>query len=369
MNRLLIKEMIKMNKMRLIWEIGHNYKFSNIELPASFNGMIRRVLVMAALLFSGMVHASDYSPDPYWQGTLGPLTIRSRSPAQSLRLAPIPRSPYGLPEGQIELQINSAAASIFIEDEGRFLLDYHFTDSRLAVNMGFAQGWSAELSLNDRRVVNAHLDQLTEEFHDLFGISQNGRLEVDTNGTSLSIPEYGINLGTELKGEFSQTVGLSIHKVLVDKSVNWPATAVNFNLSYETLGDGMIEQGSFDYGVQFSIADKRASGYAYGNISYTQFGSDDALGIPLADHQLSGMIGYEFKVSANRAFIMQYLFSQGVVENLGALDDVSHEIHLGYKWRTRSLLWELGLVENIVNFDNSPDVAFTFGMTYKIDQT
>lgn len=358
-----------MNQMRELWDFSSNSIFNYIESKWSVNNVWRGMLFMVVLLYSGLALANEYAPDPYWQGTLGPLTIRSLSPAQSLRLAPIPRSPYGLPEGQIELQINTAAASIFIQDEGRFILDYHFTDTRLAVNMGFAQGWSTELSFNDRRIVNAHLDQLTEEFHDLFGISQNGRLDVDKNDTRVSIPEYGIDLGTELKGEISQTIGLSIQKVLIDKSVNWPATAVNFNMSYETLDDGMIEEGSFDYGVQFSIADKRTNGYAYGNISYTHFGSDESIGIPLADEQLSGMFGYEFTVGANQAFIMQYLYSQGVVDNLGALDDVSHEIHLGYKWRTASYLWELGLVENIVNFDNSPDVAFTFGMTYKIDQT
>lgn len=359
-----------MTHMQQFWGSSNHNIFNYIESVSSFNSIWRYTLFMAILLFAGLTRASDYSPEPYWQGTLGPLTIRSLSPAQSLRLAPIPRSPYGLPEGNIELQINSAAASIFIDDEeGRFTLDYHFTDTRLAMKMGFAERWSAEISFNDRRVVNAHLDQLTEEFHDLFGISQNGRLDVDSNDTRLSIPEYGIDLGRELKGVLSQTVGLSIQKVLVDKSINWPATAVNFNMSYETLGDGMIEQGSFDYGIQFSIADKRAGGYTYGNISYTQFGSDNSIGIPLAESQLSGMLGYEFTVADHQAFIMQYLFSQGVVENLGALDDVSHEIHLGYKWRTASYLWELGLVENIVNFDNSPDVAFTFGMTYRIDQT
>jgi len=78
------------------------------------------------------------------------------------------------------------------------------------------------------------------------------------------------------------------------------------------------------------------------------------------------MFGYEFTMEANEAFIVQYLFSEGVLEDLGALADVSHEIHLGYKWRTERNIFELGLVENIINFDNGPDVAFTFGVTHRI---
>jgi Protein of unknown function (DUF3187) len=324
------------------------------------------ILLIISIILSNNALADEFAPDPYWQGTLGPMTIRSLSPAQSLRLAPLPRSPYGLPQGQTEIQFNVAFASVFIEEPGRFLMDFHFTDTRFAINHGFANNWSAEISLNDRRIVNAHLDQITEDFHDLFGIEQNGRSEVEKNDTHIFIPEYGIDLGKESRGQYSQTIGLSIQKVLIDKSVAWPALAVNINMSYETLSDGMIEQGKFDYGVQFSAAQKQRNGYAYGNISYTHFGSDNVLGMPLENQQFSGMMGYEFTVEEDQSFLLQYLFSEGVVKNLGALEDYSHEIHIGYKWRTQSYLWELGIVENIINFDNSADIAFTFGVTYKI---
>jgi len=324
------------------------------------------ILAQAMLFFAVPVQAKNPSPDPYWQGTLGPLTIRSLSPGQAMRLAPLPRSPYGLPENQTELQLNIAAANLFIEEEGLFFMDIQFTDTRYAINHGFGHGWTADLSFNDRRIANVYLDGVVNTFHDAFGIKQNGRTEVVKNDTRVLIPSYGIDLGNEIKGPFSQTVGLSVQKVLVDKSVRWPAIAVHFNMSYETLDNGVIEQGAVDYGLQFSIAQKRESGYLYGNLSLTHFGSDNWLGVPLAEEQFTGMLGYELTMGAHQAFIVQYLFSEGVIENMGELSDFSHEIHIGYKWRTRTMLWEAGLVENIVNFDNSPDVAFTVGVTYKI---
>lgn len=336
------------------------------ELFKMVNNTLSAVILGLVVLYTTQVIANEFTPDPYWQGTLGPLTIRSLSPGQVMRLAPIPRSPYGIPENQTELQFNVAAASLFIEEEGGFFMDLHFSDTRFAINHGFSHGWSANLSFNDRRVVNAHLDGITKKFHDAFGISQNGRDEVEENDTRIQIPAYGIDLGEEIKGPFSQTIGLSIQKVLIDKSIRWPAIAVHFNTSYETMDNGVIEHGSMDYGVQFSIAQKRNGGYLYGNISYTRFGSDNWLGVPLSEKQLSGMLGYEVTTGAHQAFIVQYLFSEGIFEDLGALSEYSHEIHFGYKWRTESFLWEAGLVENIVNFDNSPDVAFTFGITYKI---
>ncbi|VAW70308.1 hypothetical protein MNBD_GAMMA09-2549 [hydrothermal vent metagenome] len=325
-------------------------------------------ILFFTLIFPLSIQAQTdhYPPDPYWQGTLGPLNIRSLSPGQALRLAPLPRSPYGLPEGRTEIQFNIGAASIFLQSPGRYLIDFNFIDSRIAINHGFSNGWSTELSFNDRRIQNLYLDEMVESFHDAFGIDQNGR-DINQNQTRVIIPQYSANFAGELEGVFSQTLGLSIQKVLIDKTVEWPAVAITLNTSLETLSDGMIEKGAFDYGLQFSLAQKKSSGYFYANASYTRFGSDKTLQtIPLSKSQLSGMLGYEFSIKENQALIVQYLFSEGVMKNLGALDKISHEIHLGYKWRTEKNIYEAGLVENIINFDNGPDVAFTFGITHRL---
>ncbi|MCW8935194.1 MAG: DUF3187 family protein [Gammaproteobacteria bacterium] len=327
---------------------------------------IKLIVLLTVLSTFTTANAESPTPDAYWEGTLGPLNIRSLSPGQALRLAPLPRSAYGLPEGETEFQFNIAAVSVFLQSPDIYLVDFNFTDTRLAVNHGFKYGWSAELSFNDRRIRNLNLDKVVETFHDVFGIEQNGR-DTNLNQTRIEVPEYSASFGNELNGAFSQTIGLSIQKVLIDKSEQWPAVAIVFNTSLETLSDGMIEKGAFDYGMQLTIAQKKSSGYMFGNVSFTRFGSDEALGlIPLAKKQFSGMLGYEFTVDRDEAFIVQYLFSDGVLVDLGALDEVSHEIHLGYKWRTENNIIEVGLVENIVNFDNGPDVAFTFGITHRL---
>ena len=345
-------------------EIVRNCKQKHIKLIVS--ALIKTVFSVLLLLFVSQSYAETYSPDPYWQGTLGPLNIRSMGPGQALRLAPLPRSPYGLPEGETEVLVNVAAASVFLQLKDVYLVDFNFTDTRIALNHGFANGWSAEFSFNDRRIQNLYLDEVVESFHDIFGIEQNGR-DKNLNETHIVIPQYAADFGEELDGAFSQTLGLSIQKVLIDKSIEWPAVAVLLNTSLETLSDGMIEKGAMDYGLQLSMAQKQSAGYFYANISYTRFGSDKTLDvIPITETQFSGMLGYEFTQSANQAFIVQYLFSEGVLKGLGALEDVSHEIHLGYKWRTPKNIIEIGLVENIVNFDNGPDVAFTFGVTHKL---
>ncbi|RDH82739.1 MAG: hypothetical protein DIZ80_10695 [endosymbiont of Galathealinum brachiosum] len=349
-----------MNYDELFARFIHNKKQVTIKY-------IELVAIIVLLVLSVSESWADtFAPDPYWQGTLGPLNIRSLSPGQALRLAPLPRSPYGLPDGETELQFHIAAASVYLRSEGEYLIDFNFIDTRLAINHGFSDSWSTELSFNDRRIKNLYLDEVVESFHDVFGIEQNGR-DINQNETHIVIPGYSANFANELDGVFSQTLGFSIQKVLIDKSVEWPAVAIIFNTGLEILSGGMIEKGAFDYGLQLTMAQKQSSGYMFANLSYTRFGSEKTLEvIPLTEKQFSGMFGYEFTMTGNEAFIVQYLFSEGVLKDLGALDKVSHEIHFGYKWRTENNIIEVGLVENIVNFDNGPDVAFTFGVTRRI---
>lgn len=362
---------MQFNNQKIVFEsminplLAQSMRFNKIDLDIS---LLNRLLLLL-LIFTASIPlslASDAEPEAYWQGSLGPLNIRSLAPGQALRMAPLPRSPYGLIKGETELQFHVAGASVYLNDPGKYFIDFNFTDTRIALRHGFLKGWSAELGFNDRRIVNLYLDGVVKKFHEALDIDQNGR-DVNLNETHLIVPEYSLNFSNELNGIFSQSIDLSIQKVIVDKSVEWPAVAMSFNSSIETLSNGMIEKGAVDYGIQISLAQKKQSGYLFGNLSYSIFGSNRALAVvPLAKTQLSGMLGYEFKTVANQALIVQYLFSDGVINNLAALDRVSHEIHLGYKWRHQLNIIELGVVENIINIDNGPDVAFTFGITHRI---
>lgn len=56
------------------------------------------------------------------------------------------------------------------------------------------------------------------------------------------------------------------------------------------------------------------------------------------------------------SFVLQYLGSQDVAKNLGVSSDTSNEIVFGWKWEVQEAgVLEIGLLENIVSFDNSPD--------------
>jgi hypothetical protein len=62
--------------------------------------------------------------------------------------------------------------------------------------------------------------------------------------------------------------------------------------------------------------------------------------------------------------MVQYLFTEGVAEDLGDLSSPSHEITLGAKWEViQGTVLEFGLIENVITLGNSPDFGIHFGIT------
>ena len=57
---------------------------------------------------------------------------------------------------------------------------------------------------------------------------------------------------------------------------------------------------------------------------------------------------------------------EGVVEDFAPFSDPSNELTLGWKWEVvHNGVLEVGLIENIVSFDNSPDFGLHVGYSHR----
>ena len=51
---------------------------------------------------------------------------------------------------------------------------------------------------------------------------------------------------------------------------------------------------------------------------------------------------------------------------MGSFSTNSHEITLGWKWEfVNNVVLEFGLIENLINFENSPDFGIHAGLTWR----
>ncbi len=297
----------------------------------------------------------------------GPIMIRSESPAQSLRLTPMPRDPNLLCAGEHELRVMYNVVSIWARqlEEPTYLLDFQMADTRVALTGGINDEWAYDLSYNDRRMVKVGLDEITFAFHGLFGIDNAGHDQVPHDDIHISVPSYGVDVTDKNTPLYSRSFELTLSRRLSQHHGGMPTAAASITVRKSLNSASPFENGEIDRGVELHLAWPSRENFLYANFAYTWFGAENFLNIPMRNEQFVGMLAYEWRIRPERSFITQYMYSQGVVRGLPGLTDPSHEVYFGYKWRTHSgTSVELGLIENIIRDDNSPDFGFAFGLVH-----
>jgi hypothetical protein len=271
----------------------------------------------------------------------------------------MPRAPEVLPAGAHEFRAGSAVSSIYATDS-----DYHINmnlaDTRVGLAVGLGQCWDVELALAERSIVQAHLDQLTFAFHRAFGYSDSGHQQ-EAGHINVDIPEYGVHLDDGDMGPFSRSAELTLTRLLWARSARAPAAAVSFMARRELL-EQRGDAPETDVGVGLSLGQTAGRDRVYGDLTYIWFGANRYLGIPLEAHQLAAALVYEWPRSDDFSWLAQYLYTTGVMQHLGALDEPSHELQLGAKWRYEAVEIEAALIENVIVYNNGPDYGLALGL-------
>lgn len=297
----------------------------------------------------------------------GPLRLASQSPFQSLRFGLVPRTPSTLAEGQWEAHFSETWVNAFIYDEGKTLLDYEALDTRLSLSYGLIDELQLELEYENRSAFGGIMDRFVNAFHRTFGLTDAGRHNFPNNQFRAQISDQTgtptVDLGSGDKGSFSNSFLLTIqHNVTCGTDV-LPAFGYSLTLRAE-VNNEFGPSGGLPVEPQLSISASKAVGdfYLYGSVGFAYFGTEYQGEIKFRPTQISGLAAVEWRFSASMSLILQYLVTQGVVESMGPFSTNSHEITLGWKGElVDGLVFEFGLIENLINFSNSPDFGLHAG--------
>jgi thiol-disulfide isomerase/thioredoxin len=306
----------------------------------------------------------------------GPLSIYAQSPFQALRLGIRPRTPSTLARGQYEFRgtltwANTWAAGAVEDPDGTFTLDFETLQTTLALAYGITDTLEIEGEIQNRDRFGGVMDGFIEGFHDLFGINQAGRTRVprDRFRFDLAIPgQPPVSLTNSDRGTFSRTLQLTLQHNVTCGVGAFPAFSYAFTTQWEGLDNSDLSGGS-DVDFGFSAALSRGfkgKVFIYATLGYAWFGNDLFRGVEIRDSQASGLLAVEWRLKPRHSILVQYLVSQGQVNNLPPFDQSSHELTLGWKWEVRPRgVFEFGLIENIVLFDNSPDFGVHGGYSQR----
>jgi hypothetical protein len=328
--------------------------------------VIARFIVILLVTASSTAFGSENSQELNYG--MGILNTRSQSVGQSFRLT----LPLLVP-GDIKQGWQTFAQATWTNvwaQERSYLLDYEMLDSTLGVSYGFNQRLGVSVMVDSRSYFGGKMDGFIQGFHDLLGLDQNNR--DDYRKGRAVITEYDPVTGNLINRNSAHELNNSGLNLLVNYNFihdNRVLPAVNLycvaRYAFEsadivTKGDGL------DLGLGIGLAKKwNSSFYTYGIAGFTLYDDQDDTQqtiIKLKRHQFTGLFAMAYPLSQNAAVLAQYLYSTSVVETLPGLDDPSHELHFGLKFRVgKKSLMDISIIENIVSMDNSPDFGVHLG--------
>jgi thiol-disulfide isomerase/thioredoxin len=301
----------------------------------------------------------------------GPIKLQSQSPFQALRLGMIPLTPSTLSRGQKEVRGAATWVNIWNVSEGQYFFDYEMLQTTLSFDYGITDTLQIGVGAEVRSRFGGSMDGFIQGFHDLFGIDQSGRVRVPKGDFTFEIEPSasrpGVVLTSDDKGIFSQNLLLTLQHNVTCGTARLPAFSYAVTARVEAGDSHDLKGGSgFDIGASVSLSRRFGKFYAYGTVAYTRFGRERFYDIELRDDQLSGLLAMEWRFTPWMSLLIQYLVSEGVAEDLGEISKPSQEVTLGWKGEVKKgTVFEVGLIENVVTYDNSPDFGIHLGVKHR----
>ncbi|OIQ24573.1 DUF3187 family protein [uncultured Vibrio sp.] len=305
-----------------------------------------------------------FSPNSMAKDIYGPLLTYSQSPFHVNSLTPQLRSGFPNEPDVKEISITGTAASIWV-DTASYHADYYQNQLAIAGKWQVDDKWLVELNYRLNYAENNGLDGLTKAFHNLFGIDQNGRDQVDDDRFIIELPEYGISLenfdGKALSNAITSYFQYQAY------TENKHGLTFGISLYYNNVNKGIFSSTRFEQAMQFN--------YSYANSPHH---FDALLGLtlrhspsvfkefPLKKNTLTSGLSYRYEMWERHHFVIQLSVLEGVSNRDDDFSDPSTELIYGYRYLMDNSAVEFSIIENALNADNSTDIAFTLGYRYRI---
>lgn len=207
------------------------------------------------------------------------------------------------------------------------------------------------------------LDQTIEEFHETFGLGQHHRTDWDRNQIHLvyihpdgeTSSDYD---GEELRGGFLGNIitGGSWHtdRFLLPFCFRLLLTLPTSEtpVTFDEGGHYLTFQSSFYWSVENLVF--------YHGAGITHFENSESHGLNLEKIRYSGLTTIECRLNDRLSFLV-HMVAASAVADYPELDKPVVEMTLGLKGKVGPGIIELGIIENLFFFDNSPDIGIHLG--------
>jgi len=333
-------------------------------------GLFLAVVALICTAFPAVPGRTEELSDDYNYG-LGKIDLRSQSPAQSLRFT-LPLLIPGDIQPGCGLHIANTWTNVWAE-ESEYVLDYEMSETLVTVTYGFNKRFGVFLEFENRNYFGGEMDGLIQGFHDIFGIDQEGRDDVSKGRKVIQRfdPKTGQMLSeTSAEDLENNAMVFLMNYTLTHGTKIWPAAnvfgAVRYGLN---CADLCRDNHPVDAGFGLGLAKRWSKKwYTYVSLGYTLYESRDprepapgVTPVDFEDNAFTGLFVLSWHCTPSFSILAQYLYSGQSIKNIDGLDEASHEVHFGFKWKTKYGMIEFALIENVISMSNSPDFGLHGG--------
>ncbi|MDD1782143.1 DUF3187 family protein [Enterovibrio sp. ZSDZ35] len=296
----------------------------------------------------------------------GPLIAQSQAPLQVTGLAPMMHDPMSLATDETEVFASLTIASVWANTPD-YLFDYYHNQ----IMAGFMNAPSETTKIGVwyqyRYAANNRLDGLTEKFHSIFGIDQNGRTEVDEDRFYIHIPN---DMAEPIEG-FGGDPLLSAFSLYGEKTLyhdEHHAISVGATLFFNRVSHGVFTNTTFEQAMQVNYGYQRDKHKLTASLGLTHRPDKPQHFVDVKPWGINAGVSYQYALLKHHELIAEYLISQGKGDNdnLGELTSLVHEFALGYRYLFDDSAIELMALENMFNHDNSTDIVFSATFRHRL---
>ncbi len=299
----------------------------------------------------------------------GPFHYTSLAMIPSLRSGFETRFPISLEPGTFDLRLTESwVKNLAVEDA--WLVDFEILRSNVALAWHISEAVHLEIGVESGHRTGGGLDAVILGFHDAFGIAVGARNEFSRNENRIEIDPPGggqrVVIDESDPQPYEQAALFTFQYVLSYGDEYFPAVSASLSLRWNLDTGDVDPSGPVDLSASLGLVKEIWPFHVYLGGSYSWFGSENFYGIKLRTTQWTATAGLEWNLHPAFSLIGQFQATSGGVSGIEHLTRAAFEVVAGAKWQfVTGVLLEIAIVENVINFSNSPDFGVHGGLSFR----
>ena len=319
----------------------------------------------------------------------GPFAVRDQFPIKLLFLSLRPEQAELIPDGEMRFSARFAYSNTYavtrpIGDpqqpadyyQAAPLSEYRLFVDTETLRMVFDLAWRIdarwEIGVEAPLIVQSggFLDSTVEGFHGLFNLSNGGRKETSRNAYGVFVvrdAQFWIVHSRAPPVRFGDVV-FRLKSPLLSAGPPWPTISLLTAVKLPTGRFGQLTgSGGTDLQIALLLSQRLGNKFLlHYNLAHTKLGDPDRnTGFPVRSAIISQMLAIEYMTTSKLSVVTQILANTSLFPKgqLGPLDRTAYEINAGIKYAlTPEMKLEIGIIENMSQYQNTPDVALHVGV-------